>query len=64
MAGGEQEGVVLVVGGGCEEDAAADGIEEWRRRGWRVQRVGDGYTEGADEEDGAVGLPGEFSVGG
>jgi hypothetical protein len=33
MVGGEQEGVVRVIGSGGEEDAAADGLEQGRRWG-------------------------------
>jgi hypothetical protein len=63
MVSGEQEAVALVVGSGGEEDAAADGFEQGRRWGWWVQGVGDGCAEGADEEDGAGGLLGEFGEG-
>jgi hypothetical protein len=42
MVGGEQEGVVRVIGSGGEENAAADGFQEGRRWGWWDGRAGRG----------------------
>lgn len=64
MVGGEQEAVVLVVRIGGKQEAATDGLEDRRRWGRRAQGVSDGGAEGADEQDGAVGLLGQFSQGG
>ena len=63
MVGGEQEAAALVIGSGGEQEAAADGLEQGRRWGRRVQGVGGGCAQGAEEEDGAVGLVGELSEG-
>jgi hypothetical protein len=64
MAGGEQEEVALVRGVGGEEQATAAGLEQgssWRRG---VQGVGGWFAQGAGEQDGAVGLMGQFDEGG
>jgi hypothetical protein len=56
--------VALVSGVGGEEQAAAGGLEQgssWRRR---VQGVSRGLAQGAGEQDGAVGLMGQFDEGG
>jgi len=63
MTGGEQEGVIFVFGIGCEEEAAAGGVEQGRWWARCFQGVGNGCVEGADEEDGTVGLLGEVHEG-
>jgi len=64
MAGGEQEVVTLVSRVGGEEQATAAGFEQRRRWRRRVQGVGGHLLQGAGEQDGAVGLMGQFDEGG
>jgi len=64
MAGGEQEVVALVSGIGGEEQATAAGLHQGRSwAGW-VQGVGGWLAQGAGEQDGTVGLMGQFDEGG
>jgi len=64
MASCEQEVVALVSGVGREEQATAAGLHQGRRWAGRVQGVGGWLAQGASEQDGTVGLMGQFDEGG
>ena len=64
MPGIYEELVTLVSRVGGEQKATAGGFMQRGRRAGRMQRVGWRLVEGASEQDGAVGLLGDFDESG
>ena len=64
MPGGEQEVVALVTGIGREQQATAGSLQQGRRWAGCVQGIGRGLAQAAGEQDGTVGLVGQFDEGG
>src|SRR5712692_7083120 len=64
MLGREQEVAALVSRVGCEQQATAGGLQQGGIWAGCVQGIGRWFAQGAGEQDGAVGLVGEFDEGG